>query len=127
LKVQEEAKTEEITVKTIQMLPEEIHNLMVIPKGFRLLKEQNRPEIILKTEEIQRDSKALKARNVTKLQEQVRSPEAVNHKEKAVRAAEAVAAEEFNIKIAFPYKNQKHNLTIVLFFIFLVIIEVSLF
>lgn len=120
-------KTEEITVKTIQILPEEIHKPTEIQSEFRLHKEQNLPEIILTTEEIQRDSKALKARNVTKLQEQVRSPEAVNHKEKTVRAAEAAAAEEFNVKIAFPYKNQKHNLTIVLFFIFLSIIEVSLF
>jgi uncharacterized protein (DUF1697 family) len=119
--------TEEITVKITEDITEVILKTMQILTEFRLRKEQNLQEVILTTEQVHHDKKHLKTHNVLKLREQARNQEAVNLNVKAAQATEAMVEEEVNIKIAFSDKKQKHNLTIVLFFIFLIIIDANLF
>jgi len=132
-----EPKTEEITVRIILMFQEKVHQeiqiieeLILKEQKLPLRREQNQQETIPKTEEVQKADQAhqeLKTLSVLKLQEQARNQEAASHKEKTAQAQEVQAEEEVNIKFAFLNKKLKHNLTIVLFFIFFLIIDSNLF
>ena len=73
------------------------------------------------------EHKALKTRNVLNLLEQVRNQEAANRKEEKADLTHQEAAEEEVNKFLFLNKKLKHNLTIVLFFIFLILITANLF
>jgi hypothetical protein len=102
----------------------------VVAEKLQPLREQNLREITQKAEVVQKTDQAqqeLKIHNVLSLHELARNPEAASHKEKAAMVQEATAEEEVNIKFAFLNKKLKHNLTIVLFFIFLIIIDANLF
>ena len=134
-----QAKTDQIQTELLQLHNK--HSLQeVILKTDQTqadqplcLNRRSQPETILKAADqvliiTHPEHKALKIRNVLNLQEQVRNQEAAANRkeEKADLTHQEVAEEEVN-KFLFLNKKLKHNLTIVLFFIFLILITANLF
>jgi hypothetical protein len=134
-----QAKTDLIQTELLQLLNK--HSLQeVILKTDQIQADQplclnrhSQQEAILKATDqvltiiIHQEHKVLKTRNVLNLQELARNQEAASRKEEKADLTHQEAAEEEVNKFLFLNKKLKHNLTIVLFFIFLLLITANLF